>query len=69
MATQSERLSDLKFDRRGTGSRAAEKPKTNEEMGLCLVLIALVAWALFAGLRTVDWPAVGHTFQAILAWI
>ncbi len=67
MATQSEKMGGLGFSGGNQGVAAAEKPKKHEELGLCLALVVLLGWALFVGVRAVDWSALSHTFKAILA--
>lgn len=69
MAAQSQRLGDVTMMRGGPEAQAKEKPRNHEELGLVLVLFALVAWALYAGLHALDWPAVGHAFKVFLAAI
>ena len=69
MAMQSEKTGGLTLSGGGPGVAATEKPKGHEELGLCLALVVLLAWALFVGVRAVDWSAVSHTFRAILALI
>ena len=56
MATQVGKPGGPMLTRGDVESLAPEKPKGHEELGLCLTLIALLAWALFVGLRAVDWP-------------
>ncbi len=67
MGTPLEKSGHLMFDRGGPDGPATQKPKNYEELGLCLALIALVAWALYASLNTLDWQAVGHAFKAFLS--
>ena len=69
MAMQSERTDRLAFPGGGPGGPATEKPKGHEELGLCLALVLLLAWALFVGISAVDWSAVSHTFRAWLTLI
>ena len=68
MAGQFEKSGSLTMER-GLEVPAAEKPKAYEELGLCLALIAMVGWALYAGLHTLDWQAIGHAFKAVLSAI
>ncbi len=69
MAMQSEKTGGSMLSRDNGGAVAAEKPKTHEELGLCLALVVLLGWALVVGVRSVDWVAVSHTFRSILAFI
>ncbi len=69
MAMQSEKAGGPMLPRGGAGALAAEKPKSHEELGLCLALVVLLGWALFVGVRAVDWSAVSHTFKSLLAFI
>ncbi|MGA8185419.1 MAG: hypothetical protein WB819_17460 [Terriglobia bacterium] len=68
MAMQSEKTGGLKLSGGSPGVAATEKPKGQEELGLCLALVVLLAWALFVAVRAVDWSAVSHTFGVLLAW-
>jgi hypothetical protein len=47
--------------------RATESPKSYEEWGLCIALVALLVWALFVGLGSVNWSTVSHVFNVIVA--
>jgi hypothetical protein len=69
MAMQSEKTGGLALSGGSPGVAAAEKPKKHEELGLCLAFVVLLAWALFVGVRAVNWAAVSHTFKAILAFL
>jgi hypothetical protein len=68
MATQVGKAGDMTFGR-GTENIAAEKPKSYQDLGLCLALVVLLVWALFVGFRGVNWPAVSHAFRALVALI
>lgn len=68
MAMHSDKRGGAAFSRGGSEVMATEKPKGNEELGLCLALLVLLVWALYVGLHGVDWSALGHTFGALLAW-
>lgn len=65
MAMQSGKANDLALPRSGSAASAAEKPRGHEELGLCLALVVLLAWALYVGLGAVNWAAV----KALLAVI
>lgn len=67
MATQSEKLGGPMPVRGGPDGQAREKQKDYQELCLFLALIALAVWALFTGLRMLDWPAISHTFKVLLA--
>ncbi len=54
---------------RGAESIADEKQKSYQDLGLCLALFVLLAWALFVGLRGVNWSAISHAFRAVMALI
>lgn len=69
MAMQSQKVDPLAPGRGVQAGPVAEKPKGQEELGLCLALIVLLGWALFVGLRGVDWSALGHSFSSLMAWI
>jgi hypothetical protein len=69
MALQSGKSSGLALGRGGTQEFAKERSKGYADMGLLLALIPPLGWALFVGLRAVDWPALGHALRAIVAWI
>jgi hypothetical protein len=69
MAMQSDKTDGSVLSRGGAGALAAEKPRSHEELGLCLALVVLLGWALFVGVRAVDWAAVSHTFRSLLAFI
>lgn len=68
MGTQLGKSGSLTLNR-GPQAQAAEKPKSYEELGLCLALVLMVGWALYAGLHNLDWAAVGHVIKVILATI
>lgn len=69
MASQVMKPGGLTLDRRDAKELAKEKPRSYEDWGLLLALVGLLVWALFVGLRGVDWPALGHTFRALVAYI
>ena len=69
MAMQSQKLDPFAPDRGVQAGPAAEKPRKNEDLGLCVALVVLLGWALFVGLRGVDWSALGHSFSSLMAWI
>lgn len=69
MATQVGKSRGLTFGRSEADGFAQEKAKGYEDMGLLLALILLLGWALFVGIRGVDWPAVSHAISALVAWI
>jgi hypothetical protein len=69
MAIQLEKSGDRTFIRTVPEDLATGKPKDYQELGLCLALVVLVGWALYAGLHNLDWPAIGHTFKVFLAAI
>jgi hypothetical protein len=69
MATQSQKTGGPTLYRDSSGALAPEKPRKHEELGLCLALVVLLAWALFVGLRGVDWSALGHSVSSLVAWI
>jgi hypothetical protein len=66
MAMQLEKSGGVAIVRGGREGSAAEKPKYHDELGLCLALILLLAWALFLGLHTLDWAAVTHAVKVFL---
>lgn len=69
MAMQSQRVDPFAPGRGDHVVPVPEKPRGHEEMGLCLALIVLLGWALFVGLRGVNWSALGHSFSSLMAWI
>lgn len=69
MAMQSKKVDPFAPAQAVPEGLAPEKPKGHEELGLCLALVVLLGWALFVGLRGVDWSALGHSFSSLLAWI
>ncbi|TAM83612.1 MAG: hypothetical protein EPN47_05745 [Acidobacteria bacterium] len=69
MATNSGKSRGLTFGRSGAEGLAQEKSKGYEDMGLLLALIVLLGWAVFVGVRAVDWPSVSHALSAVVAWI
>ncbi|HEV2246436.1 MAG TPA: hypothetical protein VGW37_07265 [Terriglobia bacterium] len=69
MALQAGKSAGLALGRGGTQGFAKEKSKSYEDLGLLLALILLLGWALFVGLRAVDWPALSHTLRALVAFI
>jgi hypothetical protein len=69
MATQVGKPGGPMLTRGGLDDVAREKPKDNQELGLFLALIALLAWALFVIVRAVDWPAVSHALGSLLAMV
>ena len=69
MATQVGKPGGMTFGRGRSDELAQEKPKSYQDLGLCLALFLLLAWALVVGFRGVNWPAVSHAFQAIVAMI
>lgn len=52
---------------------APDEPKTEKrrrkDLGLWLVLIALVMGALFADSHSLSWPVVSHAFKSVLTAI
>ncbi len=46
-----------------------QKPKSNLDMGLFLVLVVLVAWALYFSLGTLGLPMISHAFRGLMAAI
>lgn len=69
MATQFGKSRGLTFGRSDAQEFAKEKSKGYEDLGLLIALIVLLGWALFVGLRGVDWPALSHTLRALVAFI
>ena len=69
MATQMQKSGGLPLTRGGLENVATEKPKSHQELGLCLILIGLLVWTLIVSLRGVDWPAISHTVKALLTAI
>lgn len=67
MTTQASKAGGLVLG--GAQNFAKEKPKSYEDWGLLLALVVLLGWALFVGLRGVDWPALSHTLRALVAYI
>ncbi|HET9180119.1 MAG TPA: hypothetical protein VFQ24_17325 [Terriglobia bacterium] len=68
MATQADKSGGVALGG-GAQNFAKEKPKSYEDWGLLLALVVLLGWALFVGLRGVDWPALSHTLRALVAYI
>ena len=69
MASQAGKAGRFALGRGGAQEFAKEKSKGYEDLGLLLALIVLLGWALFVGLRGVDWPALSHTLRALVAFI
>jgi hypothetical protein len=67
MATQVGRTGGMSLGRDRRSELAKEKQRGYEDKGLCLALFVLVGWALFVGLRGVNWTAVDHAAQAVVA--
>ncbi|HXH50758.1 MAG TPA: hypothetical protein VNM47_15555 [Terriglobia bacterium] len=67
MATQVGKAGGMSLGRDRRSEAAREKQRANQDMGLCLALFVLVGWALFVGLRGVDWSTVNHAAQAVVA--
>jgi hypothetical protein len=67
MATQVGRTGGMTLGRDRSSDLAREKQRAYQDKGLCLALFVLVAWALFVGLRGVNWAAVDHAAQAVVA--
>jgi hypothetical protein len=53
-----ERWNDLALPRGRPGGWARAKPKRHKDMYLLVALVVLLVWALFDGLRAVDWSAI-----------
>jgi hypothetical protein len=68
MATQVGKAGGMTLGR-GAEGIAEEKLKSYQDVGLCLTLIVLLAWALFVGLEGVNWPAISHAFRALVAFV
>lgn len=58
MAAKFDKAGSMASGRGGAEVAAAEKPRAHEELGLCLALVVLLAWALYVGLGGVNWSAV-----------
>jgi hypothetical protein len=69
MAMKSEKSGGLTLTRNGLQDLQEEKPKSYQDLGLCVTLVVLLAWALVVSVRAVNWPAIGHAFSSLLAWI
>ena len=67
MAVEVEKSGRLMMTHGEAHVRATEPPKSYEELGLCVALLALLVWALFVGLSSVNWSAIGHVFNVIAA--
>ncbi|HEX5412009.1 MAG TPA: hypothetical protein VFZ27_09115 [Terriglobia bacterium] len=69
MASQAGKSGGLTFGRGDAQEFAKAKQRGHEDIGLLLALVVLVIWALFVGLRGMDWPALSHTVSALVAYI
>lgn len=67
MAVEVGKSGGLMMSRGAAHVRATEPPKSYEELGLCVALVALLVWALIVGLGSVNWSVVGHVFNVIVA--
>ena len=68
MAIHVEKTGALTFIR-DADETLRQKPKSNLDLGLFLVLVVLVAWALYFSFGTLSLPMISHAFKGLMAAI
>jgi hypothetical protein len=58
MATEPDRWNGLAIPGGHPGGRGKAKPKSHQDMYLCVAFVVLLAWALFVGVGAVNWSAI-----------